>query len=159
MTKYRQIEAHLRRLIAESELDTLLPTISELQEQFQTDGVQTVRDAYAPLVDEGLVEVQYRPYRRYVLIQKPEPGAEATSAQLGDRIEEIETILRQGLRKAHAIRSEDYFESFDHTDTALITKALTHLRDTTDLTPEATSRSHELEQIFIQRDTGYQRAT
>lgn len=151
MAKYREIHQHLRSLIAEAEIDTLLPTIAQLQEQFNADGVQTIRDAYAPLLEEGLVEVQYRPHRRFVLIKKPEPRH--PRAEFTERIEELETILREGLRKTRA--AADYWETFDHTDAALITKALTTLRETHTLTPEATSRSHDLEQIFIQRETGY----
>lgn len=155
MARYREIHDYLRRLITETELDTLLPTIADLQKLFQVDGVQTIRDAYAPLLEEGLVEVQYRPHRRYVLVKKPEQRMHPDSQLLAEQLEKVEDTLSEGLRRVRQIRRGDYWETFDHADAALVAAAIKHYRENTQLVPEAVSRSLELEQKFIQRETGY----
>lgn len=54
---YEQIRAELRRLLASGryQVGDQLPTIRELTEQYNINGVQTVRSAYEALIDEGLV--------------------------------------------------------------------------------------------------------
>ena len=69
--RYREIETHRRDLLPASKVGDLLPTVAELCEQFSVSGVQTVRNAYEPLVAEGLVEVQMRPRRRWIVAKVP----------------------------------------------------------------------------------------
>lgn len=69
--RYREIEEHLRRLVATAQPGDLLPTVAELCELFDVSGVQTIRNAYEPLIAEGLVGVQMRPRRRWFVQRVP----------------------------------------------------------------------------------------
>lgn len=58
--KFIQAEKWLRRLIASGEVPIggRLPTLRELGETFDVAGVQTLRNAYEPLIGEGIVEAR-----------------------------------------------------------------------------------------------------
>ncbi len=51
----------------------LLPTVTEACERFDVSGVQTVRNAYAPLITEGLVVRVSKPRRWAVADRGQEP--------------------------------------------------------------------------------------
>lgn len=99
--RYREIETYLRELVAKSEVGDLLPTVAELCERFDVNGVQTIRNAYEPLIDEGLVAVHMRPRRRwYVANTSPtevDPGAVDDLAVLEDTLRSaLEQVVTLG---------------------------------------------------------------
>lgn len=97
---YREIETYLRTLVARSEVGDLLPTVADLCERFGVSGVQTVRNAYEPLVDEGLVAVQMRPRRRwYVANTNP---TEVDPEEIDD-LAALEGTLRDALQQVVAL--------------------------------------------------------
>jgi DNA-binding GntR family transcriptional regulator len=55
--RYREIADDLRRRLAEGEwpVGTALPGISALQEEYEVDGLNTIRQAQAILREEGLI--------------------------------------------------------------------------------------------------------
>ncbi|OCW84099.1 hypothetical protein A8M60_11905 [Nocardia farcinica] len=68
----------------------LLPTIAEVTERFDVGGVQTVRNGYQPLIDEGLV-VRLDSPRRWAVVdhgQEPVPGPDVAA-----RLDELESVL------------------------------------------------------------------
>ncbi len=56
--RYQEIAADLRRRLTAGEfpVGSKLPGISELQEQYEVPGLNTVRQAQALLIEEGLIE-------------------------------------------------------------------------------------------------------
>lgn len=58
LPRYREIADHLRGRLAAGEfaVGAMLPGISDLQEYYDVPGLNTVRQAQAVLVDEGLLE-------------------------------------------------------------------------------------------------------
>lgn len=99
--RYREIETYLRELVAQSEVGALLPTVAELCERFDVNGVQTIRNAYEPLIDEGMVGVHMRPRRRwYVANTSPtevDPGAVDDLAVLEDTLRSaLEQVVTLG---------------------------------------------------------------
>jgi len=104
---YRQIEAWLRELLPCKSEGDLLPTINELCERFDVSGVQTVRNAYQPLVEEGWVRVQHRPQRRWVVAQVPPRIEQPTDTTVVlARIARIEEALRSALRELDALKAD-----------------------------------------------------
>lgn len=99
---YRRIEAHLRTLLPSLEVGDLLPTIAELGEQFNVTGISTIRNAYRPLIEEGLVSVQNRPTRRWVVKMIPEARpadpVDAVRADLENYVEELRSLLSRAER-------------------------------------------------------------
>ena len=70
MTKtpaYEQITAWLRTEADRRGPGSLMPTIAEVCDRFGVGGVQTVRDGYAPLIEEGVVERRDSP-RRWAVV-------------------------------------------------------------------------------------------
>lgn len=57
MARYREISDILRSRIADGKypVGSKLPAIARLQDEFDVPGLNTIRDAYAPLVEEGLL--------------------------------------------------------------------------------------------------------
>lgn len=96
---YRRIEAHLRAELPKHQVGDLLPTIADLCEEFDVAGVSTIVNAYRPLVDAGLVTVEYRPSRRWVVARVPEARPEnpldAVRADLEKQVESIRALLAQ----------------------------------------------------------------
>lgn len=80
--KFIQAERWLRQLIAAGDVSIggRLPTLRELGEKFDVAGVQTLRNAYEPLIREGVVEA--RQGAGYYLSRYPEMGDGLVS---GDR--------------------------------------------------------------------------
>lgn len=102
--RYREIETYLRTLVADSREGDLLPTVAELCERFGVSGVQTVRNAYEPLVEEGLVTVQMRPRRRWK-VARVAPAADAgTGADIRAALAELERDAREHLGRIVALR-------------------------------------------------------
>ena len=99
---YRKIEAHLRTILPEQEVGDVLPTIAELCDQFNVSGVSTIRNAYRPLIDEGLVTTQNKPTRRWVVARIPNPRptdpVEAVRADLEGYVEELRNLLSRAER-------------------------------------------------------------
>jgi DNA-binding GntR family transcriptional regulator len=58
MARWRDISADLRQRILAGEfpVGSALPTINELQAHYEVASLNTIRQAQAPLVDEGLLE-------------------------------------------------------------------------------------------------------
>lgn len=103
--RYREIETYLRTVIAGSREGDLLPTVAELCERFGVSGVQTIRSAYAPLVEEGLVEVQMRPRRRWkVLRVVPAVAPDADLLAVRAALAELEQEAREHLGRIVALR-------------------------------------------------------
>jgi DNA-binding GntR family transcriptional regulator len=57
MARYREISDVLRSRIADGSypVGSKLPAIARLQDEFGVPGLNTIRDAYKPLVQEGLL--------------------------------------------------------------------------------------------------------
>lgn len=96
---YKQMEDHLREVIKTAQVGDLLPTVYELTELFNSNGVQTVRDAYQPLIDEGLVDVHMRPRRRWFVAALPgeaePPAAPSIPEELADLEADVKSILKR----------------------------------------------------------------
>lgn len=102
--RYRAIERHLRRVIAGSEVGDLLPTVADLCDRFEVNGVQTIRNAYEPLVEEGLVVVQMRPRRRWK-VARVEPAPDpAADPDVLDALAALEQDARDHLGRIVALR-------------------------------------------------------
>ncbi|MFJ8691078.1 MULTISPECIES: GntR family transcriptional regulator [Micromonospora] len=84
--RYQEIAGDLRRRLADGEwpVGTALPGISELQEEYNVPGLNTIRQAQRVLVDDGLLKpVQGR--GTFVTALPSPPGDPATLKQaLGD---------------------------------------------------------------------------
>lgn len=79
-----------------------MPTIAEVCERFDVNGVQTVRDGYAPLFDEGLVERLDSPRRWTVLDHgRPAPAAPDVTPFL----DELEAALTRSLQLVRNLRA------------------------------------------------------
>lgn len=91
---YRQMEIYLREIVANAEVGDLLPTVYELTERFNSNGVQTVRDAYQPLIDEGLVDVHMRPRRRWFVASRPSESVADADATIVDELADLEADLK-----------------------------------------------------------------
>ncbi|MEL7978369.1 hypothetical protein AAG589_21060 [Isoptericola sp. F-RaC21] len=104
MTKtyaYVEISEWLRTEARRRGPSALMPTIADVCERFDVGGVQTVRDAYAPLIEEGVVERLESP-RRWAVVdhgQEAEPAPEA-----GARLAEIEATLTHALGLVRDLR-------------------------------------------------------
>ncbi|WP_432420607.1 GntR family transcriptional regulator [Nocardia carnea] len=97
----------LREILPEKVEGDLLPTVAEICERFDVSGVQTVRDGYRPLIDEGWVRVQQRPQRRWVVAKVPSRVRQPdnTSAMVA-RVDRVETALRGVLRELDSLRAD-----------------------------------------------------
>lgn len=98
---YQEIAEWLRVVAERRGPGALMPTITQVCEEFGVAGVQTVRDAYAPLVDEGLVERLDSP-RRWAVVdrgQVPTPGPDVARTLVA-----AETALEQALSSVQAAR-------------------------------------------------------
>lgn len=102
--KYRLIEQHLREVLAQSQVGDLLPTTGELFALFDVGGVQTVRDAYQPLIDAGYVRVQQAPQRRWVVVAVPDRAVTSSVSTALAALDEVENDLHNALRKLATIR-------------------------------------------------------
>jgi len=71
--KYLEIEKWLRMQVQHLKPGDFMPTIAEACERFNVGGVQTVRNAYAPLIAEGLVVRVSKPRRWAVADRGQEP--------------------------------------------------------------------------------------
>jgi DNA-binding GntR family transcriptional regulator len=104
---YRQIETWLRGHLPECSEGDLLPTTARLCDQFGVTGVQTVRDAYQPLIEEGWVRVQQRPQRRWVVAKvPPRPDPLTNLSSTLTRVARIEEALRGALRELEVVKSD-----------------------------------------------------
>lgn len=104
---YRRIEKWLRELLRDSNEGDLLPTVGDITERFDVRGVQTVRNAYQPLIEEGWVYVRQRPQRRWVVAKVP-PRTNPTADRSDElaRLARIEDALRGALRELDTLRVE-----------------------------------------------------
>ena len=96
---YRQMEEYLRELIKTAEVGDLLPTVYELTEKFNSNGVQTVRDAYEPLIEEGLVDVHMRPRRRWFVAALPGEAKAPSAPSIAEEIEDLEADIKSILKR------------------------------------------------------------
>ncbi|TCO55647.1 GntR family transcriptional regulator [Actinocrispum wychmicini] len=105
---YRQIEAWLRDLLPDKSEGDLLPTIANICQRFGVSGVQTVRDAYQPLIEEGWIRVQQRPQRRWVVAKVPPRASQQMAPPTAalTRLARIEEALRGALRDLEALKGE-----------------------------------------------------
>lgn len=101
--RYREIETYLRELVSKSAAGDLMPTVADLCERFDVNGVQTVRNAYEPLIDEGLVGVQMRPRRRWYVIKTGPAVAESPEPETADDLAVLEDTLRGALQQVVAL--------------------------------------------------------
>lgn len=105
--KYVEITAYLRAVVAESQEGDLLPTVADLCDRFGVSGVQTIRNAYQPLIDEGLVTVQQRPRRRWIVERVgPVPTIDDRDTVLAAAVAALEEDAREHLRKIIALRNQ-----------------------------------------------------
>ncbi len=104
--KYKQIEKHLWQVLAQSQVGDLMPTIRELTDMFDGGGVQTVRDAYQPLIDAGYVSVQQAPQRRWIVVAVPDQVEVSDMDAALAVLDEIENDLHSALRKLATIRKK-----------------------------------------------------
>lgn len=98
---YREITAWLRREAERLGANALMPTIAEICDRFGVRGVQTVRNAYAPLIDEGIVERKGSP-RRWVVVDHGHSPAEAKDTTV--TLEALEQHLIESLELVRTLR-------------------------------------------------------
>lgn len=87
---YKQITEWLRTVVAQRDHGAMLPTISEVQQRFGINGVQTVRRAYNTLINEGLVVRKDSP-RRYFVVNPN--AAEGSTRDITALVTELKTVL------------------------------------------------------------------
>lgn len=105
---YRKIETYLRtEVLPNAEVGDELPTVNELTHQFDCRGVQTIRNAYAPLIAEGLVSVRDRPQRRWVLVKRPDdvPTAVIEWRAFQDELDSLETLAGELMQRISLIKN------------------------------------------------------
>ena len=102
--RYRALERHLRNVIAGAEVGDLLPTVADLCESFGVNGVQTIRNAYEPLVEEGLVVVQMRPRRRWTVARVDSVPEQTAGRDVLEALAELEEEAREHLGRIVALR-------------------------------------------------------
>jgi hypothetical protein len=83
----------------------LMPTIAEVCEKFDVGGVQTVRNAYAPLIEEGLI-VRLGSPRRWAVVD--DGGEPTTAPDAGPILTEIETALARMQELVKELRLTKY---------------------------------------------------
>ncbi|OBA38988.1 GntR family transcriptional regulator [Gordonia sp. 852002-51296_SCH5728562-b] len=98
---HEPITAFLREEVGRSNPGDLLPTIAELTEMFGVGGVQTIRNAYAPLIDEGLVERLDAP-RRWAVVDRGQGPAPEEDVQA--RLKEVEEMLSRATEIVRSLR-------------------------------------------------------
>lgn len=106
---YERVTAELRRRIEAGEfrVGDALPTISQMEDWLGSRGVQTVRDGYQPLIDEGLVESQRDGgRRRYVLAAMPVTDPVQRLAVVEESIECAQVGLAKALAQLRELRRE-----------------------------------------------------
>ena len=83
MARYREIAEDLRKRIAAGEfpVGSALPTIAALQAHYTVPGLNTVRQAQALLVEDGLIETR-QGIGAFVLRTKPRPRPVDVLAEL-----------------------------------------------------------------------------
>ena len=103
---YREITEWLRSEARYRGPRALMPTIAETGERFDVTGVQTVRDAYAPLIEEGLVERLDSPRRWAVVDYGPHLSPTAPDeAQV--RLSDVEMTLERALKLVRELRRSE----------------------------------------------------
>lgn len=98
---YKEITEWLRGEVARRSPGDLLPTIAEVTEKFDVGGVQTVRNGYQPLIDEGLV-VRLDSPRRWAVVdhgQKP-----VLMPDVAARLDELEAVLLGAVETIRELR-------------------------------------------------------
>lgn len=109
--RHEQVTAHLRALVASGQvgLGEQLPTISELQDELGVGGVQTVRDGYAPLIDEGLVVSRVGAGGGFFLVRAPKAGPDTALVErltlMMDALGRAEAGVREAWAHASAIEA------------------------------------------------------
>jgi len=98
---YIEITEWLRGEVERVGPGALLPTVAELCERFDVSGVQTVRNAYAPLIEEGLVERLGSP-RRWAVVDHGQEAAPAPDAR--EKLERLEALLAEAAELARDLR-------------------------------------------------------
>lgn len=96
---YKQITDWLRTVVDQRHHGAMLPTISEVQQHFGINGVETVRTAYNILIDEGLVVRKDSP-RRYCVVdpnaaEDDSPDIAALVTQLKDTLAHATTLVEE----------------------------------------------------------------
>ncbi|OCI32839.1 GntR family transcriptional regulator [Oerskovia enterophila] len=87
---YVEITEWLRAEAGRRGAKALMPTIAEVCEKFDVSGVQTVRNAYDPLLEEGVV-VRLDSPRRWAVADNGKPAAPARD--VGPLLDEIDQAL------------------------------------------------------------------
>lgn len=98
---YREISAWLRVEADRLGANALMPTIAEVCQRFGVRGVQTVRNAYAPLIEEGIVERKGSP-RRWAVVDHGQVPAEAGNTAVA--LEDLEQHLVESLELVRTLR-------------------------------------------------------
>ncbi|UZF54066.1 GntR family transcriptional regulator [Gordonia polyisoprenivorans] len=98
---HEPITEFLREQVDRSNPGDLLPTIAELTAMFGVGGVQTIRNAYAPLIEEGLVERLDAP-RRWAVVDRGQGPAPAED--IAARLDEVEDLLSRATEMVRALR-------------------------------------------------------
>lgn len=81
--------------------NAFMPTIAEVCERFNVGGVQTVRNAYAPLIEEGLVERIGSP-RRWVVADHGQQASKLPDQ--GPNLQALEETLTRALEIVRELR-------------------------------------------------------
>lgn len=102
---YEEITEWLRVEASRRGSKALMPTIAEVCEKFDVGGVQTVRNAYAPLLEEGVVVRLGKP-RRWAVADNGLEREEAPDA--GPILDEIERSLARVQALVNELRLTQY---------------------------------------------------
>jgi DNA-binding GntR family transcriptional regulator len=102
---YEEITEWLRAEANRRGSKALMPTIAEVCEKFNVGGVQTVRNAYAPLLEEGVVVRLGKP-RRWAVADNGQERAGAPNA--GPILDEIERSVARVQELVNELRLTQY---------------------------------------------------
>jgi DNA-binding transcriptional MocR family regulator len=97
MSEWLRTEAHRRGPGA------LMPTIRQACEEFGVSGVGTVQSAYAPLIEEGLVELLASP-KRWAVVDAGQ--APAPKIDIDPALDELESSLLLALQRVKDLRRD-----------------------------------------------------
>lgn len=101
--KHEEITEWLRTLVESRGPDALLPTIAEVCDRFNVSGVQTVRNAYAPLIEEGLVTRLDSP-RRWAVVNHGQEANPTDSTDVNELLDRLRTLLEEAAQVTGQLR-------------------------------------------------------
>lgn len=102
--RYKEVADDLRRRLAKGEfpVDSLLPGISALQDDYEVRGLNTIRQAQAILQEEGLIEPVQGKGTFVIALPGPAGDLDAVrkdADELKELLEEAQSVLARIVRR------------------------------------------------------------